>query len=79
MVPVHARLGVGTVPLVQSPDVVEAVGDEQGALPAVTALYRFAVEPDEERLVALERGHDALVDRPKGAPWMVGQSSSALA
>ncbi len=50
--------------LLQAPDVFRAVSEKEAWLDAVAALDGFAAQPDEERLVALEGGDEALVDRP---------------
>src|SRR3990172_4503532 len=66
--PVEAWDGEREELLLESPDVVAPVGDEDGAVGSVAALDGFAMEPGEERAMALEGRNDALVDRALERP-----------
>ena len=64
VVPVDARHRIGEVGLLQTPDVVRAIGEEEAALATVTASDRVFLEPAKEGFVALESRQQALVERP---------------
>src|SRR6266511_2579529 len=62
VVPVQTHLRVGEVDLLKTPDMLRAISKEHCLLLAVATLERLAVQPYEERFVALEGRDEPLVD-----------------
>src|SRR6266567_8908052 len=62
VVPVQTHLRVGEVDLLKTPDMLRAISKEHCLLLAVATLERLAVQPHEERFVALEGRDEPLVD-----------------
>src|SRR5713101_6162122 len=74
VVPVQTHLGVREVDLLKTPDMLTAISKEHRLLLAVATLERLAVQPHEERFVALEGRDEPLVDGPLDALGSAAQS-----